>query len=109
MTNLQSTLNGARGDQVIDRAQGRTSAIMDTPMQALTQNTTGDNYCPTSWSQQYDGWVENKRLTGRTNSDRDYCRTNPVQTQSFESDNSSGQMQFRMPENTHALQDQTVT
>ena len=101
-TNLQSTLNGAGSDQVTDRAQDRTSATTYTPMQALTQNTTGDNYCPTSCAQQYDGWVENERLTGRTNSDRDYYyRTNPMQTQSFESDNSSGHVQFRMPENTH--------
>ena len=101
-TNLQSTLNGARGDQVIDIAHDKTSASMATPMQALMQNTTGDNYCPTSWSQQYDGWVENERSTGRTNSDRGYYyRTDLMQTQSFESDNSSGHVQFRMPKNTH--------
>ena len=100
--NLPSTLNGARGDQVIDRAHDRTSATMDTPVQALTQTTTGDSYCPTSWSQQNDRWVENERVTGRTNSDRDYYyRTYPMQTQSFECDNASGHVQFRMPDNRH--------
>ena len=45
---------------------------------------------------------DDERSTGRTNSDRDYYfRTYPMQTQFFESNNSSCHVQFRMPENTH--------